>query len=516
MQPPDPGLPLLGLGGFLLDDMELALPLSALREVQPCTELSPLPCPNRAVVGGLNLRGVVVPVLDLRLLLGKPAHELRQPCVVIMVHDGHVLGLLSTGVSGVFEVPEAAIKPMASSEGEAALCQGTVVRQDSGTSVGLISAQALFASPEIPRTLDPEPERSQHDEEQGGAGENIPVQLPVMLMRCGKVALSIDAMAVSATLLSPQVLSSPLAMGHCKGVIEHAGMLLPALDFQSLLGLGPAQEPELSQAFVMNTPDGAIAFLITEVMDVVRCNESDFLPVPRFALPHPTLFTGTLPRAALADDIVQRSRASITQFLRVNGQALQEDAEVRNLASTVRQRGSQAHLHGNDTRSFVASAQAAHQGRAVLTFMLGGETATPLEQVQEILPYTPDISIFDTRGSLLGVLVNRGRSIPVMCLSGLVGLPPPEVSPAVSVLVVDAGGALIGFAVPMLRSIEQTQWEPHLMNGSTGGTDDLASALRSKALVKVGDDRSSRMLPLLDLSATARALQHQEEDCPCV
>lgn len=513
---PDSGDAQLGLGGFRLDDMELALPLSALREVQPCVQLSPLPCPNQAVIGGLNLRGVVVPVLDLRILLGKPSVPLAQPCVVIMVHDGHVLGLLSTGVSGVFEVAAAAIKPLASSEGATALCQGTVVRQDSGASVGLISAQALFECPEIPRTLDPEPERSLRTDEQGELEEGGATHLPVMLMRCGKVALSIDAMAVSATLLSPHVQHSPLAMGHCRGVIEHAGMLLPALDFQALLGLGPAQPQDLLQAFVMNTPDGSIAFLITEVMDVVRCLETDFLPVPRFALPHPKLFSGTLPREALADDIVQRSRASITQFLRVDGTALQQDTEVRNLASTVHQNGTRGRLHQADTRSFVESTQAAHQGRSVLTFMLGGETATPLDQVQEILPYTRDISIFDTRGSLLGVLVNRGRSIPVMCLSGLVGLPSPEVSPAVSVLVVDTRGTLIGFAVPMLKSIEQTQWEPSLTGGSQAGAGDLAEALRSKTLVKVGDEQSCRMLPLIDLAAVACALQKQEEDCPCV
>lgn len=506
----------LGFGGFLLDDMELALPLTALREVQPCSQLCPLPCREAAVIGGLNLRGVVVPVLDLRVLLGKAAHPLQQPCVVIMVHDGHVLGLLSTGVSGVFEALSDHIKPMASLEGTAALCQGTVVRADSGASVGLISPKALFDTPGVPRTLDPEPERCDVIEHQSSIDDGAQGCLPVMLMRCGKVALSIDAMVVSATLLSPHVQESPLAMGHCRGVIEHAGMLLPALDFQALLGLGPGQPQDLNQAFVMNTPEGAVAFLISEVMDVVRCHESDFLAVPRFALPHPTLFCGTLPREALADEIVQRSRAAITQFLRVNGCVLQQHEEVRNLASTVHQPGSGQRLHPADVRSFVASTQVAHQGRAVLTFMLGGETAAPLEQIQEILPYSRDISIFDTRGSLLGVLVNRGRSIPVMCLSGLVGLPAPEASPAVSVLVVDLDGTLIGFAVPMLKSIETTHWEPALTQESNLTAGSLAAALRSKALVKVGDEQQSRMLPLIDLSSVARALQSAEEDCPCV
>jgi purine-binding chemotaxis protein CheW len=51
-------------GGFALSGMHLALPMDALREVVPSEDWIPLPCPNPSVVGGVNLRGVVVPVLD--------------------------------------------------------------------------------------------------------------------------------------------------------------------------------------------------------------------------------------------------------------------------------------------------------------------------------------------------------------------------------------------------------------------------------------------------------------------
>ena len=50
-------------GVFFLARMQLALALDALREVVPCGALATLPCAAPCVVGGVDLRGVLVPVV---------------------------------------------------------------------------------------------------------------------------------------------------------------------------------------------------------------------------------------------------------------------------------------------------------------------------------------------------------------------------------------------------------------------------------------------------------------------
>ena len=136
----------------------------------------------------------------------------------------------------------------------------------------------------------------------------------------------------------------------------------------------------------------------------------------------------------------------------------------------------------------------------MITYALSGEMATPLEQVEEILPYSRDSEICESSGPLLGFMVNRGRSIPVVCLSRLMGGPSPEATPATSVLVVSAGGDLVGFAVPQLKTIEPADWEP-----------ELPEMGRSKArkLAQVGPGGVQRMLPVIDLVQLASSVREQ-------
>lgn len=505
-----------GFGGFTLGDMELALPLQALREVVPCKRLAPLPCPNPAIVGGVNLRGVVVPVLDLRITLGKTATHIEHANVMIVVHSGHVLGLLCNSVQGVFEVDNHDVKPVASAEGHASLFQGALVRQDKGCLVSVLSPEALYASPSVPRTQDPEPERSHAQQASNDCDDDCDDSdfLPVMLMRCGKVGLCIDAMAVTATLLAPLVRPSPLAMGHCRGVIEHAGMEVPVIDLTSLLGMGAAAPLDNNQAFVMGTPEGTVAFLISEVLDVVRTQRQACIQIPRFARPHPRLVCATLPTESLPTEVLQRGLGNSHQFMLINAEELRQEEVVRNLSSAVKQRGSEEPLHSRATASFVGAAQDSRLGHSILTYQLNGETASPLDQVLEILPCPPDIETYATHGALLGTLINRGKSIPVVCLMRLIGQPSVDFTSQCSVLVVASGDELVGFAVPMLISIETAHWEADIGRKPPDEPMSVETAARRRTLIKVGQRDEERMLPLIDLSAIAAAIQSESASCP--
>lgn len=134
--------PPLAFGGFRLGGLPLALPMTALREVVPCTALQPLACPAACVIGGIALRGVLVPVVDLRLALGRPAAPPGPgSCVIVMVEAGCILGLLADGVSGVFNARASAVSRMqphpqaADAPAAAAILAGTV-RVDADTADG--------------------------------------------------------------------------------------------------------------------------------------------------------------------------------------------------------------------------------------------------------------------------------------------------------------------------------------------------------------------------------------------
>lgn len=131
--------------------------------------------------------------------------------------------------------------------------------------------------------------------------------------------------------------------------------------------------------------------------------------------------------------------------------------------------------------------------RAFLTYTLAGEVATSLSQIQEIVPHRPDMARFQGHADLLGMLVNRGASIPIMNLCGLLNLPTPEVTADTSVLLAKSAGESVGFAAPQLRIIESSDWEPSPEAQAASLTARSASTPRQ--LAKVGQAGEIRMLP---------------------
>lgn len=77
-------------------------PLAAVREVFNLGPLTPVPTAPAAVAGVANLRGQVVPVLDLMRLLDLGLHRLRLGDPVVLVEaDGARVGLLVDRIVGL-------------------------------------------------------------------------------------------------------------------------------------------------------------------------------------------------------------------------------------------------------------------------------------------------------------------------------------------------------------------------------------------------------------------------------
>jgi purine-binding chemotaxis protein CheW len=98
---------------FRLERDRYALPLSAVREVVVApTEYTRVPRAPVSVKGVVNLRGRVVPVVDLRALLEVGNHPTAVPTRLILLELGRrELGLLITEVDGVESIEKVTPSP---------------------------------------------------------------------------------------------------------------------------------------------------------------------------------------------------------------------------------------------------------------------------------------------------------------------------------------------------------------------------------------------------------------------
>lgn len=97
---------------FQLSDQEYALEITAVREIRGWTRATPLPQAPTYLKGVINLRGTVLPVLDLaeRLGLAPRAHSDRNVIIVVASQD-ITAGLLVDAVSDIITVAAEDLQP---------------------------------------------------------------------------------------------------------------------------------------------------------------------------------------------------------------------------------------------------------------------------------------------------------------------------------------------------------------------------------------------------------------------
>ncbi|HTO32774.1 MAG TPA: chemotaxis protein CheW [Pararhizobium sp.] len=97
---------------FRIGDQEFCVNVMSVREIRGWTKATPMPHAPGYVLGVINLRGVVLPIIDLSARLGmKPTEPtVRHVIIVTQVMD-KVVGLLVEAVSDILTINEEDIQP---------------------------------------------------------------------------------------------------------------------------------------------------------------------------------------------------------------------------------------------------------------------------------------------------------------------------------------------------------------------------------------------------------------------
>ena len=96
---------------FLLNDQEYGLDISKIREIRGYAPITPIPNVPPHVRGVMNLRGTILPVIDLRIRFHLPAVEYNNfTVIVIAAIGGKTVGLLVDAVCDVLMIAQDAMR----------------------------------------------------------------------------------------------------------------------------------------------------------------------------------------------------------------------------------------------------------------------------------------------------------------------------------------------------------------------------------------------------------------------
>ena len=501
-------------GVFTVGAAQVALPLSELREVipRPAT-FSQLPARAVGLVGAVNLRHLVIPVLDLRQLIGITDAG-GNDVIVIVARQDQVFGLLADEIRGVDRVPAGGLMDISVGGQVEPVFAHSFERSEDGSVVSLLDSTAIARLPGVPVVRDAGP-RSQSaltavaGEAEGGDAGYLRVgdadRRTVMLLRCAEIGLSIDVRHVHSVIPKLVVRPSPLVGGACHGVVHLGGRSIPVVDPLMVMGLGVLPKDDNLRGIVLSLPRGLCVLSVSDVTNIETVPADDVLPLPATGMAKTDFVMGALLIPGKGQNLV------------LDGEALRADADLDNFAGLglpLEGAGGEAEDEtaagrGSSRRRRRDAEQAVDQseGRRVvpsvskfLTYRAGIDVATPLVQISEILPYPTDYIPLDRGdGVVKGVFTHRRATVPLLCLTTLLGRDISVDRTTARVLLVDAAGGYVGYIVPALNAIEESIWE------EVGPSSEAAESAGapSKRLVKVGTAESGRMLPYIDLARLA-------------
>ncbi|MBN2742031.1 MAG: purine-binding chemotaxis protein CheW [Rhodobacteraceae bacterium] len=104
--------PEVELLSFRLGEEEYSVDIMSVREIRGWTRATPLPHAPAYVRGVINLRGTVLPVVDLSVRLGMAPVKGDARNVIIVVQMGaQTAGLLVDAVSDILNLPRSGLQP---------------------------------------------------------------------------------------------------------------------------------------------------------------------------------------------------------------------------------------------------------------------------------------------------------------------------------------------------------------------------------------------------------------------
>lgn len=446
---------------FSVANETFAVPLEPVQEIIRAPQVAQLPLAPPALAGLANLRGRVLPILDLRYAFGLPHREADDATRAVVIGEGLPLGFLVDQVCSVIEVQPEAIQAVDQLQ--------TVTRMDlltgviqlprvgaSGVDLVLVldyerviheqlahTQRALKAQTTVHRSLELESRKEAHE-------SKTKTELRLVSFTVAGQEYGVDIAEVREIVQCPEeVIELPNAEPHVLGLMSLRQKLLPLVGLRRLFGMNETERDERQRVVVVALPDGNNVGLVTDTVKEV-------LSVPQdSAEPMPSLWSRENAMSEFSAicrlDGGRRllSVLSISQLPGVGG--LQTpDADV--IAPT--QSGQLLPNAPTSTQENRMNASPKDDVQVVVFRLDGEEYGVPIMSVQEIVR-VPEVltRVPKTPECAEGVINLRGTVLPVIDQRSSMGLTRCDRNDRQRIMVYHIGRQRTGFIVDSVAEV---------------------------------------------------------------
>lgn len=443
-------------GSFHLGDVEFALPIAALQEVVNYpARVTPVPLSPPFLLGLFNLRGTLIPIVDLKPLLAMVADAPDRPApasekIAIVDVEGVRVGLLFDATSEILRVrasQRTGFEYDPSHTAPQVVC-GAIKLDDGDRILQILAPSALVRIENMPQLLARQalsaPQRRQQRQ-----------RLQCVSFTVEQSRLALPMSAIREIIRIPDLQNSALASVFCVGMLNLRGTVVPVIDFAHFLGLHPCHpEPEIAgtasdprRILIVKQEDVHFGLLVDAVDSIVTYFADELLAMPSFSASHAQLFSGCIAREQ-ADDIVLLNADELFTHSQVLELTRGHRELYRETDSAQRATPGDSAWRGTGVRS---SRGTRH---AYVSFRLQHMLAVRLDQLREIIHDSADIMPAPGAPPFVrGMLNLRRELVAIVDLRTLYGMPPQDDAQARKILVIEHGKDKFGLLVDAIENI---------------------------------------------------------------
>jgi purine-binding chemotaxis protein CheW len=482
---------------FFIEGECFAFPLQSVLEIIRVPSTVKVPLAPRSLVGLANLRGSVLPILDLRRILSLPEVPYSEATRVVVTDVGTPVGLIVDRVAQVLNVPNQKIESSASVQStiKAELLTG-VVKDVGGRGLVQLFDVKRCVSVEFASIVSAATQRVAAPAAALAAGDGAPgeedeaddsTQIVTFLVEGQEYAFPI-ADVEEIVRVPDEVSRVPRADSHVLGLINLRKRLLPLVSLRRIFGLSEGALGETERILVLNLGgEGAqresVGVVVDQVREVLRveADVKDQLPA-------------LLSRGGARSRIEWVCRLEDGKRLVsvLSSTALFELEAVQ--AAVATSKAEEADVREQETGQDDADDD--DDNKVVVFHLAEQEFGVLVESVQEIIRVPAEMSrVPKTEKHIEGMVNLRGAVLPVLDLRTRFGLPRAERNDRQRILVLSQAGVCTGFIVDSVTEVLRLQ--PNVIEAAPRLSREQARIMGRVANLK---DRK-RMIQILDAAA---------------
>ena len=428
---------------FRIAGESFGLRLAIVAEIARLPELTHMPLVPPCLLGLANLRGIVLPVMSLRILLHLPDIETNEQSRVVILRGDAPVGLVVDQIERLVQITPDQLEPYEAGADMDSALGGVIKGAEGEGTIKILNPPNLFAGQFAQLGVSATgPARRPLVATTGSAVTPARALVSLLSLSLGQQEYALPLDRVREIIPLPDYVAElPRPETAVLGVITYQDRLLPIVSLRTLLGLPVVGElQQRSKIVVVELGNGVVGVVADATREILRIDQDIIDPAPAL-----------LTRG--------QGEAEISSICRVdNGRRLiallSPDQLFR--PDLVRRILSDQGI-ANEPQSQLETSAMAHE--QFIIFRLGKQDyGIPIAAVAEIarppegitrLPKAPDF--------IDGVMNLRGSVVPIINLRRRFDLGATEYAASQRILILAVGGVTAGFLVDGVSEIMKTQ-----------------------------------------------------------